>query len=177
MLIDDSWCAALNLSDPDAIRLVDDLTTQLSLLAVVLNHVGIASSAFTFGFLVGGCAGIIVVSAQSDTDLLSAPERCNLVVPAVGVSLPVLLVWAFLILVGDVIEAEVIVTTNKAFVLVDTAALVRWTLCIGHFINSASVAHRAILFIYVLLIVVDHHILSCVFTFLSVSSASDGIIV
>ena len=77
--------------------------------------------------------------AKSNADFITAPERVDLVVPAVGISLPVLLVWGDFL--SDVIQAEVELTANEAGVLVDTAALWRGALSVGLGVNAANVTH------------------------------------
>lgn len=52
------------------------------------------------------------MSANSNADLVSAPPGVDLVVPAVGIGLPVLLVWGSLLI--DVVQAEVELAADEA---------------------------------------------------------------
>jgi len=116
------------------------------------------------------------VSAKSDSNLLSAPEGCDFVVPAVSVGLPVLLVGAFIVLI-DVVQAEVVLTALEVSILVDTAALRVGALCIGLVLDTANVTHGS--FSLVLgesVVIVDEDILPGAFTLLGVTTTSDSII-
>jgi len=114
------------------------------------------------------------VSAKSNADFDTAPVRVDLVVPAVGISLPVLLVWE--IMLRDVVQAEVVLTADKAGVLVDTAALWRGALNVGCGVNAANVTHGTYLLVFSEGVVVYKHVLASVSTLLSVATAGDAIV-
>merc|ERR1711994_704708 len=138
ILIDHCWRAAVDLGHPDAIGGVDNVAVHGGLLANLLDYVGIGSSAFSQGILVRSDARITCVSAKSDSNLVTAPEGCDFVVPAVSVGLPVLLVGALIVLI-DVVQAEVVLTALEVSILVDTAALLGGTLKIGLVLDTANV--------------------------------------
>ena len=113
--------------------------------------------------------------AKSNADFITAPERVDLVVPAVGISLPVLLVWGDFL--SDVIQAEVELTASEVGVLVDTAALWRGALSVGLGVNAANVTHgTGLLVLREAFIVEFKHVLASVSTLLSVATAGDGIV-
>lgn len=181
ILINDSWGAAFNLRNPDAIRFVNDASSSHScVLSMVLDNIGIASSAFTQSILIssGGC--VVIVSAKSDTDFIATPVRCDFVVPAVSVGLPVLLVRAIVII--DVVEAEIIMTTHEVLILVDTAAFWGRAFSIWLLINTTSVTHGSVLLIdgkdlTVFACFVEKDVFVGARAFLGVTTTSKGIVV
>jgi len=76
---------------------------------------------------------------QSDADLRAAPPGVDLVVPAVGIELPVLLFMVLALV--DVIHAEIVLSAHKLIELIDTAAFVRGALSICHVFDSTDVTH------------------------------------
>jgi len=174
ILIDNRWRAAADLGHPDAIGLVDNGGAHGGLLANILDHVGIGSSAFSVGILVRSGACITIVSAKSDSNLVTAPEGCDFVVPAVSVGLPVLLVGALFVLI-DVVQAEVVLTALEVSILVDSAALWGGTLFIFLVLDTANVTHGSFLLVLgEANVVVDEDVLPGVSTLLGVATTSDA---
>lgn len=116
------------------------------------------------------------MSAKSDSNLVTAPEGCDFVVPAVSVGLPVLLVGALVVLI-DVVQAEVVLTALEVSILVDSAALWGGTLLIGLVLDTANVTHGSFLLVLgEVFVVVDEDILPGVSTLLGVATTSDGVV-
>ena len=114
--------------------------------------------------------------AKSDSNLVTAPEGCDFVVPAVSVGLPVLLVGALVVLI-DVVQAEVVLTALEVSILVDSAALWGGTLNIGLVLDTANVTHGSFLLVIgEVFVVVDEDILPGVSTLLGVATTSDGVV-
>ena len=116
------------------------------------------------------------MSANSNADLVSAPPGVDLVVPAVGIGLPVLLVWGSLLI--DVVQAEVELAADEVRVLVNTAALWRGALRVRLGIDTTNVTHgTGPLVGSETIFIVLKHVLASARTLLGVTSAGNAIVV
>ena len=108
----------------------------------VLDDVVSSAAALALGGLIRRGASVIRVSAKSDADLAAAFEGADLVVPAVGVGLPVLHgVFPHFV---DAVEAEVVSAASVTGLLVDAAALVGWTLVVLHVEDATDITHGSV---------------------------------
>ena len=163
------------LEDPNAIGLVDDQAVQRRPLSKVLDDVVSSAAALALGGLILRGASVTRVSAKSDADLAAAFEGADLVVPAVGVGLPVL--HGVFLHVVDAVEAEVVSAASVTGLLVDAAALVGWTLVVLYVEDATDITHGSEHLIWVFRVLIDEHVLHGVWTLLGGATARDCIVV